>query len=424
MTFYIAIPINYGGISSYYVYLTTLSDESISYTIKSLDAVVIEGEISSSAPSQQISLSESYIVKSYTHDYRHLGLRVQTSGPVTLVVVNYKSSAIGEYPAIPYETFNTSSFEYFAVSTGSLAKNNFGQILLVGNNDSTSVTVIPKVPIQTAADVQSDPSSLQDISAGIPKTFILHEFQTLLITSKGNNLDLTGSKIISDKPLTVVTGHQCGNIPSDTDFCENILEQIPPTVTWGKQFLLSPYKTRDGQFYKIVASKAYTTVKHNCINGESSVTLISSGSFTTIQTANGKYCYLEANHPVLATQMSPSNDFDGTGDPAISVVPPLERFTKATSFFIPQLSTINLAYLNIVTKEKATFYLDKSPLSTEWNIILDLDGNIIGFGTQVTSVNVNTAHNVTNSEDVDFYGIFYGFSTNTAFSLTTPGIIV
>ena len=422
MTFYVAIANNFNGIpTGYYLYLTTLSDDSITYTITSSSGLVTQGQLSSSNPSQQITISTTYTVDTYGYADRHNGLRVHTSGPVNLVVVNYQSHAIGEYPAIPYESFDTQSYEYYAVSSGTLASSSVGQILLVGNEDSTTVTVTPTVTVTTAANVQSNPSSLAFILSGQSKTFTLNEFQTLLVQGQTSSLDLTGSKITSNKPLTVVTGHQCGNIPSATTYCENLMEQIPPTIEWGKQFMLSPYKTRSGQYYMIVASEASTTVKHKCTIGLSTLSLSSAGSFTTIQTASGKYCYLEADKPILVTQMSPSYSFDNVGDPAISVVPPMERYTKATSIFVPQLSDISTAYLNIVSKKKVTFYLDGSPLSLTWTSIVDIDGDTVGFGTQVTSVYVNTDHYVTTSDDVDFYGIFYGFAFAKVFSLTTPG---
>ena len=425
MSFYFAVPVNFvsSETSSYYIYLTTLSESLINYTISSSTDVLMEGVVSSNQPSGQIILSTEYIVKTPDHAYRNLGLQLYANGPVTLVVVNYKPLKYGEYTAIPYESSNTSSYEYYAVSTGTATDNtdSFGQILLVGNVNSTTVTITPKVNIRMPEEVQSD-SPLVPMPAGQPKTFILHALQTLLIRSDKYSEDLTGSKIASNNPLTVVVGHQCGNIPSDTTGCGHLLEQVPPTVSWGKQFLLSPYKNKDVQFYKIVASNdEITTVKHNCVS-QSTFNLSSEGDFNTFKTEHGKYCYLEANHPILVTQLFPSTNFDLKGSPEISMIPPLEKFTKATSIFLPKFKLSEI-YLNIISKKKVQFYLNNSPLSLTWSNITDLSGNTVGFGTQ-TSVNINTAHNVTNSENVDFYGMFYGFSEdfNTAFSLTTPGM--
>ncbi len=433
MTFYIAIPMNFEE-SDYIIYLSSLSDEPISYTVSnSTNGIIKEGQLSSS---QQIVLDDSYIVQSHSYDYRNLGLRVHTSGPATLLVINSQYSSIGEYTAIPYEVLNASSYEYFAVSSRSIHSGIYGQILLVGNEDSTTVTITPTVNITMAEDVQSN-SSLDIIPAGESKSFILHEFQTVFMTSEILYDDLTGSKFTSNKPLTVVTGHRCGNIgfPVDSNkwywlgpcCCQNIMEQIPPTVQWGRQYMLSPYKVRNAQVYKIMASEDSTTVKHKCIINvecEQTLWLETSGSFVTIETKGSIYCYLEADKPILVTQMATSKQADySPGDPTISVLPPLERFTKATSFFVPKLHDIDEAHLNIVTRKNVTFYIDKSPLSVNWTTITDLNGNTVGFGTHVSSIYVNTSHIITNSEDVDFYGIFYGFADFKGFTLTAPGTI-
>ena len=421
MTFYIGIPRNYGEIDCI-IYLSSLSDEPISYTVRnSTNEIIKEGLISSSNPSQEIILDDSYIVQSHSYTYRNLGLLVHTSGPVTLLVFKSRLLSIGEYTAIPYEVLNTSSYEYFAVSSRSILSGIFGQILLVGNEDSTTVTITPTVNITMAEDVQSTSSPEMIIPAGESKSFILHEFQTVFMTSEILYDDLTGSKFTSNKPLTVVTGHRCGNVFTSC-CCQHIMEQIPPTVQWGRQFMLSPYVVRNGQVYKIVASEDNTTVKHNCINIENELTLNTSGSFTTIETESNTYCYLEANKPIQVTQMAYSTHADNTdGDPTLTVLPPFERFTKATSFFVPKLHDIDEVYLNIVTRKNVTFYIDNNPLlSVNWTTITDLNGNTVGFST-VASILVNTSHIVTNSEDTDFYGLFYGFAYHDGISLTTPG---
>ena len=437
MTFYIAIPKNYEE-SDYIIYLSSLSNEPISYTVSdSTNEIIEEGLISSSDPSQQIVLNDSYIVQSHSYAYRNLGIRVHTSGPVTLLVINSQYSSIGEYTAIPYEVLDTSSYEYFGVSSRSIHSGVFGQILLVGNEDSTTVTITPTVSITMAEDLESYSSPEIIIPAGESKSFILHEFQTVFMTSEILYDDLTGSKFTSNKPLTVVTGHQCGNIALHVDSnkwywlgpccCQHIMEQIPPTVQWGRQYMLSPFKVRNAQLYKIMASEDSTTVKHNCIINvecEQTLWLETSGSFVTIETKGSIYCYLEADKPILVTQMATSKEADySLGDPTISVVPPLERLTKATSFFVPKLHDIDEAHLNIVTRKNVTFYIDNSPLSVNWTTITDLNGNTVGFGTHVSSIYVNTSHIVTNSEDVDFYGIFYGFADFKGFTLTSPGTI-
>ena len=92
------------------------------------------------------------------------------------------------------------------------------------------------------------------ITAGTPFSITLHRMQTFLFEALA--VDITGTSIVSNKPLNVVSGHECGNVPKNVAYCEHLTEQIPPTVTWGRQFLLTPYSGRSGQYYKILAAES------------------------------------------------------------------------------------------------------------------------------------------------------------------------
>ena len=77
--------------------------------------------------------------------------------------------------------------------------------------------------------------------------------------------DLTGTSIVSNKPLTVISGHECGNVPDNVQYCEHLTEQIPATVNCGQQFLLTSYGGRPVQYYKVIAAEGKTTYVVNII---------------------------------------------------------------------------------------------------------------------------------------------------------------
>ena len=154
------------------------------------------------------------------------------------------------------------------------------EFLLVGCEDDTTITITPTTSVSIPTDVQSSSSPLQSVASGSDHQITLNQMQTLLIGKSSS--DLTGSKIVSNKPLTVVSGHECGNVPSTQTYCEHLAEHIPPTSTWGQEFLLVPFGGRNvGQYYKIVSSQSSTTVVRRCNSVTSTQTLTSAGnSFT------------------------------------------------------------------------------------------------------------------------------------------------
>ena len=245
-----------------------------------------------------------------------------------------------------------------------------------------------------------------------------------MITATTTAADLTGTKIVSNKPLSVITGHECGNIPTTTNYCETVLEQVPPTVSWGTQFMISPYQSRTSQFFKIVASESSTSFSYNCGGSTYTGSLSSAGSFTTIETFSTNYCYIEATKVILVTQMSPSSEHSGNGqpigDPAISVIPPMERYIKTYAFYIPNPDSLSYAYMNILTKKKVTFTLNGATISPSWNTITDNGGNIVGYGAQ-WSISFTTTYKLTTTADAEFYALIYAFGNYKAISFTSAG---
>ena len=83
--------------------------------------------------------------------------------------------------------------------------------------------------------------------------------QTLLIGKP--HVDLTGSKIVSNtcKPLTVVSGHECGNVPFTKIIVIIWQNTYHQHIYLGQEFLLVPFGGRNvGQYYKIVSSQSST----------------------------------------------------------------------------------------------------------------------------------------------------------------------
>ena len=50
------------------------------------------------------------------------------------------------------------------------------------------------------------------VSAGHSFNFVLHSLQTFFVFKP--HVDLTGTKIISDSPLTVISGHEAARVPA------------------------------------------------------------------------------------------------------------------------------------------------------------------------------------------------------------------
>ena len=83
--------------------------------------------------------------------------------------------------------------------------------------------------------------------------------------------ELTGTRIVADKPVAAFGANNCANVPVGVSFCDHIVEELTPVDTWGRRFATMPLATRSGgDTFRIVAAEAGTTVK---IDGATVATL-------------------------------------------------------------------------------------------------------------------------------------------------------
>ena len=158
-----------------------------------------------------VFVPSSLQVRNSSYHYRHLGLHVTSSPsqPISVIMVGYTDAPRSTYLALPCHDQPTDEYVYYGISHETKVDNYYGQILLVGCRDNTTVTITPTQNIQLPQNVQQYDSEMVDIAAGTSYTVILHALQTLLIAVVSAHVDLSGSKIVSTYPLTVIGGHQC-----------------------------------------------------------------------------------------------------------------------------------------------------------------------------------------------------------------------
>ena len=84
-----------------------------------------------------------------------------------------------------------------------------------------------------------------------------------------------------------------------------MIEQIPPTVTWGKRFLFIPFPDTP-YVTKIITSEGETTVKEIC-NGtlDKIIFLVLDGEWNFTYSKNNSYvyCVIKSDKPILVLQL-------------------------------------------------------------------------------------------------------------------------
>ena len=418
--FYIGALKNYlGETTDVWLYIMTRSSSPVNYTVETYNGTIATGTVTNTTLSK-LAISTALVVLDSSYQNRNKGIHVSSNNEISVLLINYRYyGSVGEYVAYPVQNLSIPQYQYYAVSTGTLVVFALNEILLVGTEDNTAVTVVPTQNITVPQNIQFSNSLEINVTASTPFSLTLHKMQTFLFGAPGNN-DITGTSIVSNKPLTVISGHECGNVPDDVPYCEHVTEQIPPTVNWGQQFLLTPYSGKPVQYYKIVTSSNHTTYNFTCgIDNTTTYHLQIAGSSSTHSTSSNNYCSISSDKQILVTQLVPGYNLGNTGDPAISLVPSIDQYSQDVVFVSPNLtygtpSDITSHYINIATTIQSTILLDGVALSLTWNAIYDYTNNVIGYGTQLNSTSTDISHILTS--DNKFTILIYGVGSGTAYS--------
>ena len=418
----------YAQTDEFFLHIATPSLSSVSYTVANNTGIITSGVVSKESPAV-IELPIALVTNDdgYTSRFNGVYLNATNGGELSVIVVNKRSFSVGDYLAYPYHDFQVPQYQYYAVSTEFEGdKILLSEILLVGNENDTIVTIIPTQTITVPMDFQNATSESITIAAGSVYTFTIHRLQTFLFGIP--EFDMSGTSIVSDKPLTVLSGHECVYIPSTECCCDHIIEQIPPTITWGKDFLLTPFAERiNGPFYKIIAAESQTRLTYTCTFNNSIFSNISyltlAGDFTTLSSNASSYCFIHSDKPILVTKLGPSREpISLIGDPVMSLITPIRQYQNNVVILIPSFPLISKSYINIATRTKGTVYIDgQEAENVTWENIYNSNSNIVGYGTQIFFNSSLNSTSYTISMQSTFGTMVYGFGHHHGytFSATT-----
>jgi hypothetical protein len=218
------------------------------------------------------------------------------------------------------------------------------QFAVVATADGTDVTFVPKA------------NTTSGVTVGSPQTVTLNAGDALPVASDTG--DLTGTTITSTKPVAVLSGHRCGNVPNvQTPFCDFLIEQLPGDSAWGTSYLTVPLKTRkNGDTFRVVAKEDDTIV---VVNGTEVATLDRGQVHQQIITGQS---LVAADKPILVAQYANGYLYDNvTADPFMMLMTPTIQFGNEYTFS----SVAGYAdYVNVVAPDDAVgdVTLDGNPI--------------------------------------------------------------
>lgn len=370
------------------------------YNIKSGEIITLSSFNGDLDWSYEITGSDSLSNKAF---------EIESTVPVSVYVMNSKNYSTDGYRAIPVKNWGQEyrHCSYYDFNEG---RNWGGGFIIMAAEDNTVV----EVNLQGKGDDSEidGPRNFND-----PYTINLKKGETYMIKGKGESrgeFDISGSHIVSNKPIGLISFHQRTMIPSNrtVNGRNHLSEMLKPVESWGENYYTVELDrgTDMGDFFRIMASEDNTVVTADWYDKETGEriygfkqTIQNAGEYIEAQQIASTDCedgevmsnvpsirgfsYIRASSPVQVIQYSYSSCWDNAGgafDPFMIDLSPIEQHTQKVSFMTPQNKTqneFNDNYLNLVIKgdpnDKQRDLELLNSVELDGQAILDIDPSII-----------------------------------------------
>lgn len=318
---------------------------------------------------------------------------ITSEEPISIYCFSSKTHTSDGYLALPinswgteYYTANYSLDHYEEESEQSdpfmcAVEPRGGEFAIIASEDFTTVTVRPKT------------QTLGGIPANSPVSHVLMKGEIWQLQDGGNvrgGSDITGSHIIADKPVGVLSGHVRTAIPWSLNTKDHLIEMLPPKTAMGANHIIVPFGGRKGgDIVRVIASEEGTTdITVTSNTGRLLYRISGAGSFQELFV--NSTTIIETDQPVLVAHYSQSNevDLESKFDPYMIVTTPTEQFVNSAIFqTMPNYDpnrreqfTQHFVTLVVEKRNYTTMRLNGQPIATLATIIAT--GNVPGLNNE------------------------------------------
>ena len=424
------------------LWVTTQESTPIDFTV-STKAGILSSHTAYPGKATYINISLELVVFDSTQSniserFKGISIKAESGRKLAVFGQNEQLASNDAFLALPVSPIpRIRHHEYILISihgdsgTASQAKDSVA--LIVGTQNKTEVTILPSA---TAPIIPYNLAPANSFIRGLDNsvnTIIIDRYQTVYLQVRGG--DISGTRVISNKPISVFSGHECANVPLRSAPCDMLMEQIPPIDSWGTEVVTIPFKTRNGDVVKVIASQDSTTVfvtTTNIMNGKVSTVpafKLNAGEYKELVIE--EFSIIRSNYPIAVFQFSRSYTTDNViiSDPFMLFVPPYKQYHNsyaiATAPFNPQLEgTIagRTAYANYTNIAVPAKYFNITLLTVN-NQVTDVsafkpikysDGSVWGYGAQLM---LNAGAQAIRHQDPNamFSLTVYGFSNQMSY---------
>jgi len=154
--------------------------------------------------------------------------------------------------------------------------------------------------------------------------------------------DITNTVLTADGLLAVFSGHMNARVPINISASDHLQEQVPPTHTWGTEYVLVPvgdYSAvgrEEVNVLRVLGSDRSSRVTFRpAVSGELEAEVPAEGF---LEVTLNRTTTLRSDEPVLVAQYLVGAGYDHEnpllGDPSVFLPPPVDQFRKSYAFAV------------------------------------------------------------------------------------------
>lgn len=230
--------------------------------------------------------------------------------------------------------------------------------------------------------------------------------------------DMSGTRIRANKPVQVISGHSCANVPAaTTGFCDHLEEVVFPEDTLGKDYVLTrplyadsltptPYLVRVGAIANDTHVSFDPKLRDDMtLQAGAFVELLVDGSAPPNLRVTADKAVLVAEY-MLGQEALPVKS--GVGDPSLSTGVPIAQYRDSYLFTAPVTYSVNLA--SVIAKRGANVKVDGKAIPPGDFVSVGASE----YGVATVTLNANTqVHSVTADQKVGL--TVYGYGQYTSY---------
>ncbi|MBL8005651.1 MAG: T9SS type A sorting domain-containing protein [Candidatus Kapabacteria bacterium] len=338
---------------------------------------------------------------------------IVSDNEVTVYGFNQASLTSDAFLVLPTDVLGQ---EYYVLAYPSDGKTQFfgpldqtqstpSQFVIVATEDNTDIDITLSTNRSYRTNSKQITTTLQRGQAYLVQAFIS---RTQL------NDDLTGTNIISSKPIAVFAGHQRATVPSNGsgNSRDHLCEQMPPYDKWGNTAFVVPFIPGTNQSltardrYVVLSGEDNNVIYRNNIPAFT----LNKGERREFDLINPES--LKGTFPILVAAFKKQSS-DGFSDPLMMIIPPAEQFLKSYRW-------INAQVDNIFTEQFTTIVAPNASIPSIKVDNQPIIGNFIPIPTTnysyITLRLSDGVHDVTADRRIGIY--VYGYGVTDSYGYT------